>query len=255
MKHTDLHILLQNSILTSEPLINPYLQNPPKGNIADRVAIYADGFYARLEEALYSDYETLATVLGENKFRALCRNYLEAYPSQNFSLNCLGEHLSVFLTEQAPYNKKGHLAEIAAFEWAEYQAIVAADTHFLSPADLQQVPVDQWPELRLKLHPSATILIQYYNSLPIIKAARAHKSIPPKKILQAPQAIMIWRRDQDVRFCTLDQFELTLIKKIQHQTSFTEICQELNKVMPEAEIALYLVSEINSWLKEKILFT
>ena len=46
----DIYTLLQNSILSQKPLIESYLQSPPRGSIADRVAIYTNGFYSRLEE-------------------------------------------------------------------------------------------------------------------------------------------------------------------------------------------------------------
>ena len=106
MKRIDLHTLLQDSIVNSEPLINPYLQMPPKGTIEARVAIYASGFYGRLTEALHDDYATLAALMGEDEFNALCDAYIRTYPSRSYTLNILGEKLSQFLMETAPYKNK-----------------------------------------------------------------------------------------------------------------------------------------------------
>ncbi len=250
MKLTELHTLLQNSILTSEPLINPYLDAPPKGTVADRVAIYANGFYARLEETLMSDYSTLAAVMGDDQFSQMSETYTHTYPSYNYSLNNFGENLSQFLTETLPYKKNPYLAEIAAFEWAEYQAIVAHDANLLSVAELQSLPLSQWPEMRFHLHPSCKILTMHWNSLALIKASRNNKSIPSPKKLQTPQCVMIWRRQLEVRYCKLESSELTMLNAIIQEASFMNICEILSHQMPEDEVASYLVKELHAWIQE-----
>ncbi|MCE0724377.1 MULTISPECIES: DNA-binding domain-containing protein [Legionella] len=255
MKLTELHTLLQDTILTSEPLINPYLDSPPKGSIADRVAIYADGFYARLEEALMSDYSTLVEVIGEDKFTKMSKDYTQAYPSYNYSLNNFGENLSRFLTETSPYQKKPYLAEIAAFEWAEYQAIVAHDANLLSITDLQSLPLSQWPEMKFHLHPSCKILTMHWNSLSLIKASRSNKSIPAPKKLNTPQFIMVWRRQLEVRYCKLEYAELTMLNAIIQKASFMDICEMLSHQMPEDQVAPYLVKELHAWIQENCLIS
>src|SRR4051794_29474048 len=127
MQSNKLNVLLQQSILTSEPLINPHLVLPPKGSLEDRVAIYANGFYARIAEALQSDYTTLASILGQNQFFKMCAHYIDSYPSYTYSLNFIGKDLPYFLKKTRPYLKKPYLAEIALFEWAESLAVIASD--------------------------------------------------------------------------------------------------------------------------------
>jgi hypothetical protein len=252
MKLADLYTLLQNSILTSEPLINPYLHAPPKGSVADRVAIYANGFYGRLEEALMSDYITLASVMGEDKFSNLCRNYIDAYPSCNDSLNFFGQNLSQFLIETVPYNKKPYLAEIAAFEWAEYQSMVAHDTDLLLASDLHSLPVSEWPEIKFYLHPSCKILTLNWNSLSLIKASRGNNSLPKPKKLKAPQHVLVWRRQLEVRYRKLERLELIMLSAIKRQVSFMELCELLSHEMPEDEVASYIVKELSAWLQEQL---
>ena len=250
MKLNDLQTLLQNSILTSEPLIHLYLQAPPKGSIADRVAIYANGFYSRLEEVLANDYTTLAAIIGEDKFSKICRNYVDIYPSSSDSLNFFGQNLSEYLTGSLPH--KPYLAEIAAFEWAEYQSLVARDTGLLCASDLQALPADQWPELKFELHPSCQMLIQRWNSLALIEASRKGRSILKPKRLTTPQAVLVWRRQLEIRYSKLDPLELTMLNGIKCQKSFIEICEILRNVMPEGEVANYVAKELYAWLQEQL---
>lgn len=252
MKPIDLQTLLQDTILTADPLINPHLHTPPKGTIADRVAIYTNGYYGRLEEVLKSDYEILAKVMGEEEISSLCRCYITDYPSHNNSLNHFGEHLSDFLSKTAPYDKAPHLAEIAAFEWAENDAIIAPDAMVLSAQDLQILPADQWPELTFHLHPSCQILTFHSNSYAMINAVRAKKTIPKPRKLKVPQRVLLWRLEQSTSYCALNTLEHLLLNAIKSQATFTELCEKLSQQMPEDEVAGYLVKELYAWLHEKL---
>jgi hypothetical protein len=252
MKSIDLYTLLQNTILTSNPLINTYLDSPPRGTIADRVAIYAEGFYSRLEDALTNDYRSLATIMGPEGFSFLCRSYIEAYPSCSYSLNFFGQHLSQFLTETPSYKNTPYLAEIALFEWAEYISFVASDANLLSASYLQSLSVNEWPKLQFYFHPSCKILKLNWNSLDLIQTSRNNITITKPTVLKVPQSVMIWRRQRDVRYRKLDDLEESMLSAINQGASFMEICESLSNKMPEEDVAIYLVKELHAWLQEEV---
>ncbi|MFA5959597.1 MAG: DNA-binding domain-containing protein [Tatlockia sp.] len=247
--------LLQDSILSQKPLIEPFLRHPPKGSIADRIAIYSDGFYLRLEEALLSDFQSLSLLMGSEAFSKLVHQYLTAYPSYSYSLNYLGQKLSQFLAETSPYNNTPCLAEIAAYEWAEAEAYTAADGRILHASDLQTLSADQWPALHFHLHPSAHLVPMHWNSFALINALRnQQKRLPTPKKQSRPQLVMVWRRELQVRYYELDPLERIMIKAIQNQASFVEICDQLSHTMKdEEEVAGYLVSKLQVWLQEQLL--
>jgi hypothetical protein len=255
MKHSnDIYTLLQNSILSHEPLIEPYLHSPPKGCIADRIAIYTDGFYGRLEETLLGDYQTLALLMGEDEFSQMCQHYVASYPSYSYSLNFFGQHLSKFLTETPPYNKKPHLGEIASYEWAEAQAFTAADATLLTTTELHLLPSSQWPEMKFYLHPSCHLLQMHWNSFALIKASRDGYKHPPRpKKMADSQSLIVWRRQLQVRYYLLDKLELSLLQAIKHNTSFIKICDHLSHEMKDEEAASYLVKKLYVWLDEQLL--
>ncbi|MBA2652647.1 MAG: putative DNA-binding domain-containing protein [Tatlockia sp.] len=247
-----LYNLLQDSIIKSEPLIHPHLETPPRGSVEDRVAIYANGFYLRLEEVLGNDYPSLAWALGEDVFSELCRSYINTYPSTSYSLNFFGQHLQTYLKETEPYQKNAYLAEIAAYEWAESIAVIASDKVLLTAEDLQALPVAKWPETVFYLHPSSSLLSLDWNSLDIIEAFRSSNSIPKAKKLKVPQHTLIWRRQVDIRYCKLNPVEFTLINAIQSGANFLEICEHLSHKMPEDKVPTFLVQELYAWLEEQV---
>lgn len=255
MKHSnDIYTLLQNAILNDDPLINLYLMAPPKGTIENRVAIYADGFYSRLEETLLSNYQTLASFMGEDEFSTLSRNYVALYPSYSYSLNFLGQHLSRFLAETPPYHKKPYLAEIASYEWAETIAFTSADASLLNVTELQLLPANQWPDLTFYLHPSCQLLTMYWNSFSLIKASRDNqKHLPKPKKLRVPHSVMVWRRHLQIRYYELDNLELVMLEAIKNNASFIEICEHLVHYMNEEDVPAYLVQKLYVWLHEEVL--
>lgn len=252
MKLLDLHTLLQDSIVNLEPLINPFLQKPPKGTIEERVDIYASGFYGRLTETLNDDYAALAALMGEDEFNALCYAYIRTYPSHSYTLNSFGEKMSRFLLETAPYKNKPYLAEIALFEYAESTAITARDADLLIATDLQTLPLEQWPEMKFYLHPSCQFLMMHWNSLSLITEYRSMNTFPKPKRLKTPQSLILWRRQQDVRYCVLGNLEHTLLHAVKKQLSFADICALLSKELPEEQVATYLVKELYAWLTEEL---
>src|SRR5207248_8962330 len=66
---------------------------------AERVAIYQGMYLLRMEEALVSDYPALKHLLGDQRFAALVRDYVAAFPSVSYTLNRLGDHFPEFVAK------------------------------------------------------------------------------------------------------------------------------------------------------------
>ncbi|MBC7863236.1 MAG: putative DNA-binding domain-containing protein, partial [Bacteroidia bacterium] len=64
--------------------------------------IYRQSYIARLRECMKKQFEALAYTLGEELFQQFADEYLEQYPSENYSLNNLGEKFPAFLEQTRP---------------------------------------------------------------------------------------------------------------------------------------------------------
>ena len=74
-----------------------------------------------------------------------------------------GDQLSPFLSQERRYNKTPVLAEMAQFEWALRAAFDAADQRPITLAALQEIPIEQWGEMRFSLHDSVHRLNLEWN--------------------------------------------------------------------------------------------
>ncbi len=66
---------------------------------SERFEIYRSGYHARLLECLLDDYPVLAAMIGEDRFEALCRAYVDRLPSASPNLNGFGRHMASFCRE------------------------------------------------------------------------------------------------------------------------------------------------------------
>ncbi len=252
MKLNELQSLLQNSILTQQPLIQSELQDPPRGHLDDRVAVYTHGYYQRLEESLAMDFPCLSALMGERKFNKMLSKYIDQHPSVSCTLNFYGKEVSQFLSETEPYKQKPFLAEMADFEWAEYMASVSVDKTLLLASDLQALPPEKWPDLRFYLHPSCQFLSFHWNSLSLINAIRDKRLNLSAKKLQSPQKALVWRQQQGVSHCILDEMKYDLLQQMNQGASFLELCDQLSVNMPEEEATNYIVKQMHAWLGDQI---
>ncbi len=68
----------------------------------ERLEIYNRAYFARLLECLREEYSVLAAALGNELFDSFAIGYLEANPSQSYTLSRLGEKFPEFLAQTRP---------------------------------------------------------------------------------------------------------------------------------------------------------
>ena len=86
--------------------------------VADRLSVYASGYFSRLHEALELEYPRLAEALGPEEFRDLVAAHLLRAPSRSPSLADLGEDLAGTLRACPAGTERPWLVDLAAFERA-----------------------------------------------------------------------------------------------------------------------------------------
>src|SRR5690242_17143101 len=88
---------LQAHVLRGSNQIESQIDSTESVSSSTRLAIYADAYRLRLIEALESNYPVLAQLLGTDQFATIARYYIEAHPSQHYSIRWFGHRLAEFL--------------------------------------------------------------------------------------------------------------------------------------------------------------
>ena len=133
------------------------LRRGPAGSAA-AIGVYRHAYSARLVGALRDNFEILARALGDAGFDALATAYITAQPSRQPSIRWFGDQLIAFMDQRlaADDGLLPHpaLADLARMDWALRGAFDAADAPVITRDALAALPPDDWPGLRLLLHPS-----------------------------------------------------------------------------------------------------
>lgn len=246
----------QNQLLGTHNSLEQHISEPHKGKITDRIGVYSYAYSARLVEILAADFPMLKKLMGEKTFHAMGHTYVQAQPSQHYSIAEFGQHLNHFLKTTTPYQEKPAIAEMALLEWSINKATIAANAPVLTMVDMQKVPQSEWPNIRLTLHPSVAIL-QFTHTIPEIwKDLDSKKFIGKPKAKAYKQAVnyAVWRYELIAQFSVLPLHEAWMLQAFNAGQNFTEICETLcEKFDDEEQAAQYAIGCILRWLNDGLL--
>jgi putative DNA-binding protein len=125
---------------------------------AARVAIYRHHVFVTLSEALESTYPVVVRLVDRRFFAYAADRYIREHPPTGPCLFEYGESLAGFLVTFSPCRDLAYLPDVARLEWAMNRALHAEDAVTLAPRWLGAVPPDEVGRLKLRLHPSVTLL-------------------------------------------------------------------------------------------------
>ncbi|MDH2423476.1 DNA-binding domain-containing protein [Cobetia amphilecti] len=158
----------------------------------ERLDIYAMAYRLRLFEVFGGDFEAVHTLIGDDAFGLLCRDYLAAHPPSHYSIRWAGQHFPAFVAAREP--ERSLVTEMAAFEWALGLALDVVDSTPLSVETLQTLAPEEWPELPLAAHPSLKRFLFHFDTPAIWKAIDNDE--PPRAPVEsdAPTPWIVWRQ-------------------------------------------------------------
>ena len=190
----------------------------------ERLAIYHNAYRARMREALGDAYPRTWTYAGDDLFGELAGAYLAEYGSSFNNLRWFGDCFASFLRRQLP--DLPHVAELAAFEWALGLAFDAPDADVAGIDTFRNLAPDAWGALVLKLQPSVQLLHMEFNSVALWQAMGDEVEPPPPLALTAPCTWLVWRKEQQPHFRSLDPFEAEALAALADGCSFGQICEQ-----------------------------
>jgi hypothetical protein len=243
----------QDYVLRGE---GPFLAEVTDGARTDaltRLGVYVAAYRLRLIEALETDFVALRAVLGPGRFESLCRAYIDAYPSDHYSLRYFGRHLARFLAQTEPWRNEPLLAELARFEWALVDAFDAADSEVATPQDMAGFSPEQWPGLVFRPHASVQRLDLEWN-VPFLWQANDRKQALPAAE-RAPHLLgwVVWRQGLQNYFRSLDAAEAFALDAVLRGDYFAAICEGLTEWIDAQNVAAHAAGLLRLWLTDGLI--
>lgn len=243
-----------NYLLHKDNDFEAYVVGTEKFDSSTRLGIYGNAYAIRLVEVLQDNYPALHTLMGDDSNEEMSYAYLEAFPSQHYSVRYFGHKLADFLRNHPFYSKNAVFAEMADFEWALRTAFDSADENTIGIDALQAIPPEQWGEMHFTLHPSVNRLDLKWNVAKLWQAIEnAEDPIPPEEG-EYPVAWRIWREGQlDIFYKSLAVDEAWALDAIIEGNNFADVCEGLCEWVDEIHAPQRAVELISSWINDGLI--
>ncbi|MBA4016696.1 MAG: hypothetical protein C0483_05865 [Pirellula sp.] len=187
----------------------------------ERVAVYAQAYWARLLECLREEFPVLRATVGEEAFDGLAVGYLIAHPSTSYTLGRLSETFPEYLRSTIaadsgvdPFSEL--VVDLARLERAANDVFDASGGEtlgFLTVQQLDRVAPEQRGALNLALLPTVRLLSFHTNVNDFFTAMRTSaESAPTPEICRT--FVALTRRDYIVRRLSLTEMQYELLTAI-----------------------------------------
>jgi len=139
---------------------------------AARVAIYRNHVFVTLTAALEATYPVVVRLVDRRFFAYAADRYIREHPPAGPCLFEYGATLADFLATFPACRHLAYLPDVVRLEWALNRALHAEDAVAIDPRSLAAAPPDEIGRLKLRLHPSVSLL---ESSWPIDRIWRANQ--------------------------------------------------------------------------------
>lgn len=197
---------------------------------AARLEVYRNAFYMRAQDALAHDFPALLAAAGGATFGRFTAGYLRDRSSARPSLRWLGEGLAEWMRARG----EPAMADLAELEWATLRAFDAEDAAPLTAEAFEAIPHEQWPELRLELHPSVSLLAVGANVREVWLAVRAGR--PPSTLRSARERLVVWRASGGAQVEVIAEGWHRLLASLARDATLAATCEELAESTDAARV-------------------
>ena len=136
-------------------------------------------------------------------------------------------------------------------ERALIEVFHAADASALDAERMRAIAPENWPSLKLGLHPAIEILQLEWKVPEVLRAVERGEE--PRTPVRDNLNVMVWRRRNLVHYRELDGAERELLAAIAREISFAEMCEMIASGV-DAEAAPAAVNRrLEVWVRDGIL--
>ncbi len=222
------------------------LRLPPAIEAEERLAIYRDGYPARVLEALEESYPAVANILGDGSFANLTRRYLATISLASCDLNNAGQRLPSYLAHDSLSENLAFLADLARLEWAVRCAFHAHDTQPISATAFAAWNMNDWERAVFSFQPSAAVVSSPWPIYTLWQSRDDDRTAIDIDLRDRPQAVLVYRRGYDVDCKMIAAAQRRAFEILQAGTTLAEA----SAALAEAEHAATDITQIfGDWMR------
>ena len=212
----------------------------PQGGVPgeERMAVYADGYAARLNEALAEVYEAVQHLLGKEAFIELTQSYLQQNPSHSHNLSHVGQNMPSFIQNTRFAAELPFLPDLARLELEVAQAFHSFGQPAFDAGCLAALSEEAWEKMRVFFQPFVRLVSSEWPILDIWRARKEPLSEMKVDLVNRPQSVLVHRNGLDVTCEAIDKVQRELLESLLKGAELGETCQRLAETAGTQELPL-----------------
>lgn len=219
-------------------VLEEWLRLPAEVDASERVAVYVNGYPARLHESLAEAYPAVEHVVGPGLFGALVHRYARFAPLSSYNLNDAGGLFPDFLSRDPSTERLPFLPDLARLEWSVTRAFHSAAEPPLDTTALAGWSMETWARGVLRFQPAVAVV---RSAWPIVDVWR-HRETAPEEIdidlRDRPQQALVSRRGLGVRCEEIGALEAEILSQLLQGRRLGELALPRDESAPDADISV-----------------
>jgi hypothetical protein len=220
--------LLANEKMQKHAASNKIAKHTEKLNAHQRLELYAQQYWWRIQASFDEDYPCLQRVSPIKKYQTLRDAYLLAYPSESFTLRDLGLRFYSFVKNQKGLSTQTRqiYLDCIAYDDARIHAFDAGETNKLTETQIRD---KNFSRKKLYLAPHVRLLHLWYPVQLLSQNGSTLKEMSSRtgitqqrarsgtqfKLKKQETFLALFRADERVKFRTLDPIEFRLLQLLE----------------------------------------
>ena len=216
-----------------------------------RVDIYANMYFYRIRDALKEDFPATLAVLGDDNFHNLVTGYLLGYPPTEPSISDCGRYLSDYLRDHPLRENAPFVADLAKLERAVVEVFHGPDDAALDSDSLRATPPEDWPAMKLRIHPAAQILALEWRVTELLREVEEGSLWKPAE--RGAVKVLVWRRNARVFYRDLECADADALEVASRGATFAEICDVVAANAEDQDAVAAMNRMLARWLSDSLL--
>ena len=206
------------------------------------LSVYRNTIAKGCIDALAANFPTVASLVGEEWFRAAAALFAAEHPPKGAALLAYGEAFPDWLAAFQPAADLPYLPAMAWMDWRWTTALFAPEAQPLTAEAFALAPEDLM-NARPRLH-SSLAFAWFDSSLPSLWLAAREPEPGEMELLDAPQGVLIVRPDDTVQARALDRAGLTFLHAATDGATLGEAITAAGEADPSADLAVLFAALI-----------
>jgi hypothetical protein len=238
----DLQRALAARILAREGSdLDDWICVPSEADSAARMAVYVEGYPARIREALRETFPAVAQILGDGSFAAFADRYAKEVPVDLQNLNLVGAAVPAYLESDRVSGELPFLPALAELEWAVDRCFHADLLPPFEPSTCSRWSLDDWGRAKIGFQPGLALVCAPWPLRELRETYRCERSEIDVDVVDRHDQVLVYRRAFDVVVESIGIGEADALRSLQTGALLGEVAEKFaaSGAEPEAVVGYF----------------